>query len=220
MTQRRRVAVVGATGIAPRSEYGRAAMVVRRTAVAGRRAPRERHRVGARQDVRNRASAGRLIRRPSSAWKHSVLESSARSGTPLALLRRMTTNMGSMLDGLRVLVIEDHADLRDLFATLLAADGAEASTAGTGCAALDLYETESFDAVLCDLGLPDVSGEVVIREINRRSSSPPPVAVITGQGEPHLARARTAGAQAVFAKPVEWARVAGFLRRLKLAAAA
>jgi len=44
--------------------------------------------------------------------------------------------------------------------------------------------------------------------------------VITGYGEPYLTRARQAGADAVFTKPVEWSRVLDYLRRPDLAASA
>jgi CheY-like chemotaxis protein len=84
-----------------------------------------------------------------------------------------------------------------------------------GLRVLELFAENVFDAVLCDLGLPDVPGELVIRQLVARSTLPIAVAAVTGHEEPHLTRARVAGAQAVFRKPVEWERIVAFLRLLK-----
>jgi CheY-like chemotaxis protein len=124
------------------------------------------------------------------------------------------------LDGLRVLVVEDRADVGELFAFLLGAAGAESARAATGREALDRFHAGVFDAVLCDLGLPDVHGEVLIRQLLEDATMPPAIAVITGYGEPHVTRARSAGAHAVFHKPVEWDAIEQFLRGLEPARSA
>jgi FixJ family two-component response regulator len=46
------------------------------------------------------------------------------------------------------------------------------------------------------------------------------VVVITGYGEPYVSRARQAGADAVFTKPVEWTNILDYIRRPDLAASA
>jgi putative NIF3 family GTP cyclohydrolase 1 type 2 len=46
------------------------------------------------------------------------------------------------------------------------------------------------------------------------------VMVVTGYGEPFLSRARQAGADIVFTKPVEWSRILEYLERPDLAASA
>jgi two-component system CheB/CheR fusion protein len=115
---------------------------------------------------------------------------------------------------MRVLVVEDRRELCDLFARLLAFEGAQAATAGSGREALELASLRPFDAVLCDLGLPDVDGEFVIQQLIAGALLRPAVAVVSGHDEPFLSRARAAGAQAVFRKPVEWSSIVGFLQRL------
>jgi DNA-binding response OmpR family regulator len=129
--------------------------------------------------------------------------------------RGSRTVVPQSLDGMRVLVVEDRTDLRELFAALLACEGADVSTAGTGRDAIGIASARSFDAVLCDLGLPDLHGEVVVRELLRGTTRPPAVAVVTGHDEPHLTRAKAAGAEAAFRKPVEWAHIRLFLRRVR-----
>jgi CheY-like chemotaxis protein len=58
--------------------------------------------------------------------------------------------------------------------------------------------------VLTDLGLPDISGETVIRHALRNARRRPRVIVVTGYGEPFASRARGAGADLVLTKPVVW----------------
>jgi CheY-like chemotaxis protein len=74
--------------------------------------------------------------------------------------------------------------------------------------------------VLSDLGLPDIPGDVLIRELRARAGRGTRVMVVTGYGEPFLSRARQAGADVVFTKPVEWSRILEYLERPDLAASA
>jgi CheY-like chemotaxis protein len=103
--------------------------------------------------------------------------------------------------------------LRELFATLFAHDGASVAQATTGREAIELCTTRAFDIVLTDLGLPDVSGEIVVRHVVATATSPVTVIVVTGHDEPHLTRAKAAGADAVFQKPFEWEHIVACLRR-------
>jgi FixJ family two-component response regulator len=58
--------------------------------------------------------------------------------------------------------------------------------------------------LLTDIGLPDVAGDHLIREILGMKTFRPRVVVMTGFGEPHIGLVRRAGADAVFTKPLEW----------------
>lgn len=125
------------------------------------------------------------------------------------------------LDGLRILLVEDAADIREVFTVLLKAEGADVTATGTGREAAEIAGRRDFDVVLSDLGLPDIPGDVLIRQIlsssrNRRTR----VMVVTGYGEPYLTRAHQAGADVVFTKPVEWSRILEYLERPGLAASA
>ena len=97
------------------------------------------------------------------------------------------------LEGLRILVVEDAADIRDVFAVLLKAEGADVVATGTGREAADIISERQFDVVLSDLGLPDVPGDVLIRQILASSKGRTRVIVVTGYGEPFVSRARQAG---------------------------
>jgi two-component system CheB/CheR fusion protein len=124
------------------------------------------------------------------------------------------------LVGIRVLVIEDVSDIRDVFAILLRAEGAEVTATGSGREGTEMAKNGRFDVVLSDLGLPDVSGDTLIRQLRSAAGVTTRVAVITGYGEPYLTRARQAGADAVFTKPVDWTRILDYIRWPHLAASA
>ena len=124
------------------------------------------------------------------------------------------------LDGMRILVIEDAADIRDVFVVLLRAEGADVIATGSGREASELATERQFDVVLSDLGLPDVPGDVLIRQIVASSKGRTRIIVVTGYGEPYVSRARQAGADVVFTKPVEWTRILDYIRRPGLAASA
>ena len=108
------------------------------------------------------------------------------------------------LDGLRVLLVEDADDIRELLTFLLRAEGAEVHAARTAKAAVEAAAGWDFDVLLTDIGLPDVPGDHLIRQIFGMKTSRPRVVVITGFGEPYVARARRAGAEVVFTKPLDW----------------
>ena len=124
------------------------------------------------------------------------------------------------LVGVRVLLIEDVADIRDVFVILLRSEGADVVATPSGCEGSKLARSQQFDVVLSDLGLPDIAGDVLIRQLRAATGAATRVVVITGYGEPYLTRARQAGADAVFTKPVEWTRILDYLRRPDLAASA
>ncbi len=89
------------------------------------------------------------------------------------------------LAGLRVLVIEDHAIGRALMEAMLGALEAEATLVGTGEEAREAMRDRTFDVVLVDLGLPDVPGEALARDLDRRCGvSAPPFVAVTGRARP------------------------------------
>jgi len=110
--------------------------------------------------------------------------------------------------------------IREVFTVLLRVEGAEVVPVGTGREAVDVAGVRDFDIVLSDLGLPDIPGDVLIRQLLSTARRRTRVVVVTGYGEPYLTRARQAGAEVVFTKPVEWTRILDWLQRPDLAASA
>jgi two-component system CheB/CheR fusion protein len=108
------------------------------------------------------------------------------------------------LGGTSILLVEDTADVRDAFTVLLRSEGAEVTPTSSGREAVECLARRSFDVVVTDLGLPDVTGDALIRQILATASRRPRIVAVTGYGEPHQERARAAGADVVLSKPVEW----------------
>jgi DNA-binding response OmpR family regulator len=71
-----------------------------------------------------------------------------------------------------VLVVEDEPKLRDLLRSYLEREGLEVFTTALGSEALSVAENSEPDLVVLDLGLPDIPGEEVARELRRRSDVP------------------------------------------------
>src|SRR5712691_7661565 len=69
------------------------------------------------------------------------------------------------LQGIRILLIEDAPDIREVFTVLLRVEGAEVVPVGTGREAIEAASARDFDVVLSDLGPPDIPGDVLIRQL-------------------------------------------------------
>lgn len=82
----------------------------------------------------------------------------------------------------KILIVEDNADLRRLYAIGLNQHGYEVRLAGNGAEALDRIESERPDVILLDLLMPIMDGWEVISRVNGvDSASQIPIVVITGQ---------------------------------------
>jgi DNA-binding response OmpR family regulator len=86
--------------------------------------------------------------------------------------------------GRRVLVVDDHPDCADACCFLLSLLGHHASPATSGVEALLAVERFRPDVVICDLGLPDISGYEVARRIRRRHGAALYLAAFTGWDQP------------------------------------
>jgi DNA-binding response OmpR family regulator len=79
----------------------------------------------------------------------------------------------------RLLVVEDEAAIATPLVEGLAREGYTVTLARSGAAALDA--ADGFDLVLLDLGLPDIDGTDVCRELRARSTTP--IIVLTARGD-------------------------------------
>ena len=67
----------------------------------------------------------------------------------------------------RILVVDDDADAREVLAHLLEFDGYRVETAQHGREALELLTGRSYDVILSDMRMPQVTGEALYRHIER-----------------------------------------------------
>ncbi|MBA3297483.1 MAG: response regulator transcription factor [Acidobacteria bacterium] len=81
----------------------------------------------------------------------------------------------------RLLLVDDEVSIQRAMAPLLRSRGYSVTVAGTGRDALDLFERERPDLIILDLGLPDMDGTEVCRQVRARSDVP--VLVLSARGE-------------------------------------
>src|SRR5689334_8615881 len=86
--------------------------------------------------------------------------------------------------GMRILVVEDEARLAKQLSTALTEAGYAVDSAADGERADFLGETEQYDAVVLDLGLPKTDGLIVLRRWRERGLMMP-VVVLTARGSWH-----------------------------------
>ena len=112
-----------------------------------------------------------------------------------------------------ILLVDDHADTRQTMARILRSLGCQVQTAGTVAEALTLAARQAFDLLISDIGLPDASGNELMRQV-RRTYGFTGVA-LSGYGmDEDIARSRDAGFAAHLTKPVNLRLLEETVRRL------
>jgi CheY-like chemotaxis protein len=102
----------------------------------------------------------------------------------------------------RILLVDDHVDSVRPMQLFFEAIGYEVTTAHTVATALGVATQKEFDLVVSDIGLPDGSGDDLIRQLQDRGHKLPSIA-LSGYGtEQDIARSRAAGFQVHLTKPV------------------
>jgi two-component system KDP operon response regulator KdpE len=100
----------------------------------------------------------------------------------------------------RILIVDDEPQLLRALRINLQARRYEVSTAADGAAALRIAKGDRPDLVLLDLGLPDMDGADVIRQL--RTWTPVPIVVLSGRADSHdKVEALDAGADDYVTKP-------------------
>jgi two-component system OmpR family response regulator len=117
-------------------------------------------------------------------------------------------------EDLRVLVVEDEPSLSEQLAAALAEAGYAVDTAADGERADFLGQTERYDVVVLDLGLPKVDGLTVLRRW-REAGLAMPVLLLTARGSWHeKVQGIDSGADDYVSKPFRVEEVLARLRAL------
>ena len=109
--------------------------------------------------------------------------------------------------GLQALLVDDDTDSRELIAFLLEQYGFQVTQAQSAHDALSIFEKAKFDLLISDIGMPDINGYTLIRQI--RTLSPdqggeiPAIALTAYAGEVNQQLAIAAGFQQHISKPIE-----------------
>jgi two-component system, OmpR family, response regulator len=89
-----------------------------------------------------------------------------------------------MSNDARILVVDDEIDTLGLVELTLATAGYDVKTATGGEQALRLLRQESFDLVLLDIMMPDLSGFDVIRRLQDEGVALPAIVFLTAKNSP------------------------------------
>lgn len=105
----------------------------------------------------------------------------------------------------RILVVDDNADAADAVAVLLSIEGHDVRTAFTAREALRVAASWHPEALVLDIGLPDMDGYELARAVTALGLSPPPrMVALSGYGRPDdIARTLASGIACHLLKPVD-----------------
>jgi PAS domain S-box-containing protein len=129
-----------------------------------------------------------------------------------------STYSSPSLEGLRVLVVDDERDSRELVAAVLMLRGAEVVSFGSAIEALEEMERQPFDVLVSDIGMPEMDGYWLINKVRQlpaeRGGRIPAVALTAYAGIEDRRRVLLAGYQMHIPKPVEPAELTSLLASL------
>ena len=115
------------------------------------------------------------------------------------LFRRMNSTMK------RILVIDDHTELRQMLRRILEREGYEVVEAGDGKEGVELYRQVPADLIITDVVMPEKDGVEIIRELKRDFPDVRVIAISGGSrtlgAQYCLAAMKALGALYVLAKP-------------------
>jgi len=117
------------------------------------------------------------------------------------------TETSVRLDGVRILVVDDEKDARELMVEVLRGYGAEVDAAPSALDAFEAIRTNPPSALVSDIAMPEEDGYSLIRRIrnhdDERVATIPAVAVTAYARLSDRVRALSAGFQSHLSKPVE-----------------
>ncbi len=112
-----------------------------------------------------------------------------------------------LLQGVRVLVVDDHTDARELLAMVLSSAGASVSAAASAPDALEALKREPPDVLVSDIGMPGEDGFALVRRVKalrpEDGGRTPAIALTAYATEEDRLRALAAGFAEHLPKPVE-----------------
>ena len=107
------------------------------------------------------------------------------------------------LGSVRVLVVDDHADAREIVERLLRERGAEVVGVPAADRAIELLETRPFDVLVSDIAMPGRDGHDLIRTLRSRQKMLPAIALTSFARPEDRQRALAAGYDVHLAKPLD-----------------
>ena len=109
----------------------------------------------------------------------------------------------------KILVVDDHEEIRDALAAILDEEGHEVVHAENGVVGLSVARSESPDVILLDIAMPQMDGLEVLRQLKADPATESiAVIMVTAQGDRHaMVRAVQLGTRDYITKPWETGEV-------------
>jgi CheY-like chemotaxis protein len=123
-----------------------------------------------------------------------------------------------VLDDVRVLIVDDDNDTREMLRFILEQSGAEVLSAGSVPEAIEIYRTSRPGVIVADIGMPEYNGYALvalIQEHDRKMRRSTPVIALTAYTSPaDRETALAAGFKRYMAKPFDPAEMIKTIRHL------
>jgi CheY-like chemotaxis protein len=124
----------------------------------------------------------------------------------------------NMLDGTRILVVDDESDARDALVELLERYGAEVRPAASVAEAMTVLEAHLPDVLVSDIGMPGADGYELIRRVRALPAASgghlPSLAVSAYATDEHRKKVMRSGFHTYLEKPVPAAELVTAVARL------
>jgi two-component system CheB/CheR fusion protein len=137
---------------------------------------------------------------------------------PLSIPPSMPMPPRNMLDGTRILVVDDESDARDALVELLERYGAEVRPAASVAEAMTVLEAHLPDVLVSDIGMPGADGYELIRRVRALPAASgghlPSLAVSAYATDEHRKKVMRSGFHTYLEKPVPAAELVTAVARL------
>ena len=121
------------------------------------------------------------------------------------------------VEGLRLLVVEDHHDTLATLERLLLRRGYTVRTASSIAECLELAREYEFDILLSDIGLPDGRGTELLAQLGKQLGQLPPAIAMSGFGmDEDIESSRQVGFVEHLTKPIEFSSLYQVIARLSV----
>ncbi|MCC5610711.1 PAS domain S-box protein [Nostoc sp. CHAB 5834] len=124
----------------------------------------------------------------------------------------------TLLAGVKILLVDDQADVREFFSFALEQYGATVTLAESASEALEILMQSKPDILLSDIGMPEMDGYMLLREVRKlppeQGGQIPAIALTAYAGEINYNQAMAAGFQKHLPKPVDPAELASAIDQI------
>ncbi|WP_206755514.1 PAS domain-containing protein, partial [Trichocoleus sp. FACHB-262] len=115
----------------------------------------------------------------------------------------LASSEASILQGIRILVVDDEADMRDLLVAILEPTGAIVQVATSASEALAVFAHFQPMLLVSDIGMPETDGYELMQQVKSRFGELPAIALTAYAMEQDQQKAFNAGFQRHIAKPID-----------------